>query len=297
MPQGATKGGERMRFLVLGGDARSAHLYKLMLGEGLDVGLAGFSDLPESAKDLAEAVRNSDIIIGPIPFSNGQELNMPFSAASMSLAELFQSVREEAAIMGGRLNRDALRLAKERGVLALDLLEREEMAMLNAIPTAEGAIQTAMENTPFTLHQSKILVTGFGRISKVLSKMLLGLGAYVSVAARKPGDLALAEALGCQPVNIKSLEDLKAALGKADIIINTIPSVVIDAQLTRLIRKETLVIELASKPFGIDVQACRNQGANVIFAPSLPGKVAPLTAARYILLTVKNILRELECIG
>jgi dipicolinate synthase subunit A len=277
-----------LRYLVLGGDARSAYLYQLMSAEGLDVGLAGFG-LPESAPDMAEAARIAEIIIGPIPFSNGQELNMPSSASAMTLEELFSAAGPGTVVMGGRLNRDALRLAKESGAIAHDLLEREEMAMLNAIPTAEGAIQTAMENTPFTLHQSRILVTGFGRIGKVLSKMLLGLGASVSVAARKAGDLALAEALGCRPVPMRKLG---SALGEMDVIMNTIPFVVIDAELTKLIRKETLVIELASKPFGVDVQACRNQGANVIFAPSLPGKVAPLTAARYILLTVKNILKE-----
>lgn len=51
------------------------------------------------------------------------------------------------------------------------------MAVLNAIPTAEGAIQIAMEEMPVTIHGSKALVLGFGRVGKTLAKMLDGIGA------------------------------------------------------------------------------------------------------------------------
>jgi dipicolinate synthase subunit A len=286
---------KEMKFLVLGGDMRNAYLFKLMAEEGLDAQLAGFS-LKEgigenSISDMKTALSGADIVIGPIPFSNGQVVNAPFSDAGLTIGELFASVRKGAVVMGGRLNTDSLRLAKENGAMAIDILDREEMAMLNAIPTAEGAIQTAMENTPFTIHQSKVLVTGFGRISKVLAKMLQGLGADVHVAARKPGDLALIEACGYAAAPISSLEKV---IPEMNVIVNTVPAVILDKNLVSLIRKDALVIELASKPFGIDAQASRDAGVNVIFAPSLPGKVAPLTAARYIFLAVKNILQELE---
>ena len=72
----------------------------------------------------------------------------------------------------------------------IDIMKCEELAVLNSISTAEGAIQIAMEETNHTLHDSNILILGFGRIGKVLAKMLNAIGANVYCEARKNEDLA-----------------------------------------------------------------------------------------------------------
>lgn len=139
-----------------------------------------------------------------------------------------------------------------------------------AIPTAEGAIEIAMSETPITLHLSRCLVLGYGRIGKILSKMLAGIGAKVTVEARKFADLALIEGHGYEAIH---MNDLKENIGGFDVIFNTIPSMVLDEDTLKKIRKDTLVIDLASKPGGVDFEAAKQLGIRVIWALSLPGKV------------------------
>lgn len=81
-------------------------------------------------------------------------------------------------------------LAIKNHVNVIDILKKEELAVLNSIPTAEGAIEVAMKNSEITLHNSRVLILGFGRIGKVLAKMLHGIGAKVYVEARKEEDFS-----------------------------------------------------------------------------------------------------------
>ena len=107
----------------------------------------------------------------------------------------------------------------------IDILKREELSILNAVSTAEGAIKIAIEETQKNLHGSNILVMGFGRIGKILSHMLNGLGAKVACEARKHSDLAWIKAYGYEPI---PLIELKENLEKFDVIINTIPYMLLD---------------------------------------------------------------------
>ena len=52
-------------------------------------------------------------------------------------------------------------------------------------------------------------------------------------------------------------------------------------------------MDLASKPGGVDMEAASRLGVRVIWALSLPGKVAPVTAGKIIRDTIYHILNEL----
>lgn len=160
----------------------------------------------------------------------------------------------------------------------------------NAVPTAEGAIEIAMTETPFTLHGSKCLVTGYGRIGKILSKMLCGIGARVSVEARKFADLAHIEGNSCKAV---PLCELVHHVGEFDVIFNTVPYLIFDADMLRRLKKDALLIDLASRPGGVDFEAAKQMGIRVIWALSLPGKVAPVSAGAIIKDTIVNVMQEM----
>lgn len=147
-----------------------------------------------------------------------------------------------------------------------------------------------MQETPYTIHSSNCLVIGYGRVGKVMAKTLSGLSAHTYVAARKYSDIAWIKANGYNPVPIKELGD---SIGKFDIIFNTVPSLVLDFRLLPKINKDCLIIDLASKPGGVDFEVARDLGKKVIWALSLPGKVAPDTAGDIIKDTIVNILEEL----
>jgi dipicolinate synthase subunit A len=284
------------RFTVLGGDLRSIKLANLIAAEGNKVDIYGFKNADfelgmEESPSLESAIKESDIVIGPLPCSNDNEsINAPFNQEKIDVKEVFKMMNKNQLFIAGRISEKILHAASVYNVYSVDLLEREEMAVLNAIPTAEGAIQIAMEEMPITLHNCNAMVLGFGRIGKILAKMLFGLGCNVYVEARKYSDLAWIKGYGYKAVHITEMEK---NIGNMDVIFNTIPHVVIDVNMLKRVKKESLIIDLASKPGGVDFEKAKYMGVKTIWALSLPGKVAPITAAEFIKDTVYNIINEL----
>lgn len=150
-------------------------------------------------------------------------------------------------------------------------------------------MQIALEEMPITLHGASCLVIGNGRIGKTLSRMLCCMGANVTVSARKNEDFALIYSSGMQSIDTRNLE---GKLEKFDLIVNTVPVTILNRALLAQIREDCLIIDLASKPGGMDFDSAQEMGKKVIWALSLPGKVAPYTSAIAIRETIYNILRE-----
>jgi len=284
------------KYTVIGGDLRNVKLAELLAEDGNNVNIygfnkAGFEFRIKESEDLALAIDESDVIIGPLPCSNDNEtLNTPFHTEKIYINEIFKTMNKNQLFIAGRISEKIEQLAEIYNVYSVDILKREEMAVLNAIPTAEGAIQIAMEEMPITLHGSNALIMGYGRIGKILAKMLSALGANVFVEARKYSDLAWIKSYGYKPIHINDIENY---LEQMDVIFNTIPSIVLNVNKLKKIRKDCLVIDLASKPGGIDFDSAKNLGIKAIWALSLPGKVAPVTAANFIKETIYNIVNEL----
>ena len=286
----------KKRYSVIGGDLRSIHLANQIASDNNEVYIFGFNNASFEKKvceidSLAKVIEKADIVVGPLPCSNDDEtINSPFSKDKIYINDIFKLMTKNQIFIAGRISEKINHIAKVYNVYTVDILEREEMSVLNAIPTAEGAIQIAMEEMPITLHGSNALVLGFGRIGKVLAKMLSGIGANVYVEARRFDDIAWIRSYGYNPVHISELDKI---ISKADIIFNTIPYVILNSDLLNLINKECLVIDLASKPGGVDFKRAGELGIKTIWALSLPGKVAPVTAAGFIKDTIYNIINEL----
>ncbi|MBC8591393.1 dipicolinate synthase subunit DpsA [Wansuia hejianensis] len=287
----------KKNFTVLGGDSRSLALGNLLSQDGHRIIVHGFDDLTnypklEIEKDLKKALEKSDIIIGPLPFTKGdRQLNTPLYSQNIDMEKLLKDIPVNKIFMGGAIPDKFSRLAYEYGIHLIDYFKREEMQVLNAIPTAEGAIQIAMEEINITLHGSKTIILGYGRIGKVLTKMLKGIGANVYVGTRNYSHISWIKAYDCTPVLLKELDDY---LPKMDIIFNTIPSLVLQEENLKKLKEDTLIIDVASKPGGIDFKKAEELGINTIWALGLPGKVAPITAASCIKETIYNIIEELE---
>ena len=239
---------------------------------------------------LEETVEKSDIVVGPIPLSsNRKNINTPFSEEIISLEKLF-SVLDNRKFIAGGIYDDIYKLTEDKSIEIIDLMQREELAVLNTISTAEGAIQIAMEETLATLHGANVLILGFGRIGKILSKMLSGIGSNVYCEARRNSDIAWIKAYGYNSVHINELE---SSLNKFNIIINTIPCLILDDKKLEKVNQDCLIIDLASNPGGVDRNAAKAKGIKTVWALSLPGKVAPLTSAEFIKETIYNILKEM----
>ncbi len=285
-----------MQFAVIGGDARQIWLARELAADGHTVRLFGFDkcegDGPRPEKTIAKAVGMADVVILPFPSQNEQGwLNAPFAAEQISPEEVLDAVPKTALVVAGRVLPELAQMAKERKLELIDYGLREELSILNAIPSAEGAIQICMEETPFTIHGASILVMGFGRIGKVLSNILHHMGAKVTVSARKASDLAWIEAMGYTAIHSR---ELAGHLGGFQVIFNTVPATLLTKPLLEEISDDCLIIDLASRPGGVDFEAAAKLSKRVIWALSLPGKVAPATAGHIIKTTVYNIIKERE---
>lgn len=286
----------KKKFSIIGGDLRNIKLANLLVDEDNEVKIYGFDkaefDLgKKEANSLFEAIEGTDIIIGPIPFSNDNEtLNAPFCSNPIPINDVFRSISKNQLLIAGRISEKISHMSKVYNVYTIDFLDRDEMAVLNAIPTAEGAIKIAIEEMPITLHNCNALVLGFGRVGKTLARILQSIGANTYVEARSYSDLAWIESYGYIQVPLNNLADY---LPNMNVIFNTIPHVVLNYDLLYRIDRDTLIIDLASKPGGVDFEKARELGLNTIWALSLPGKVAPVTAAKFIKDTVYNIINEL----
>lgn len=286
------------KLAVLGGDLRQMVTAAGLAEEGYEVAVyaadAYTGDWGEvtRAADLASAVRGAELVILPLPVTqDGERLHCPLTRKTILLTEVFDALAPGQRAVGGKITEEVRTLAERAGVLLSDYLDREELAVANAVPTAEGAIAVAMAEVPYTIHGARCLVLGYGRVGRVLTGTLLALGAHVTAAARKPSDLAWIAAAGCTPMPFASLYDGETPLDY-DIIFNTVPRQILDAGLLGRMKKDVLLLDLASAPGGVDREYARENGLHAVWALSLPGKTAPVTAGRILRDSILEILRE-----
>lgn len=282
---------------VVGGDLRQERLARLLAEDGHTVHTYALGQPQEPVSGLtAEAslrhVDRADCVILPLTVTAGNGiLNAPLSPTDHTLVPILDRLSPRQFLCGGRVDPATQALAGERGLTIHDYFAREELAVANAVPTAEGAVQLAMEHLPITIHGSRVLVIGFGRVGRLTAQRFQALGARVSVAARRYDQLAWAQAMG---FGGEHLAHLKGWLCGYDLIVNTVPAQVLGREELEDVKLDCLILDLASKPGGVDLGAAGKLGLTVIWALSLPGKVAPVTAGAAIRDTVYNMLRELE---
>ena len=280
---------------VLGGDLRQARLAELLAEDGHRVYAYGLERAVHATEDLSvredlEGIGRADCVIFPLPAADASGmLHCPLSSQRVQVTHILQKLSPSQAILGGRVDKATAGAAAELGLTIEDYLSREELAVANAVPTAEGTIQIAMEEMPITIHGARVLILGFGRVGRALAPRLQALGARVTVAARRYEAMAWAESMG---LGAERLDDLGAWLWGCDLVVNTIPALVLGERELTLIRQDCLILDLASKPGGVDYPAAERLGRRVVWALSLPGKTAPASAGAAIRDTVYHMLEE-----
>ena len=279
---------------ILGGDMRQAFLAQLLCADGYTVTVSALERHPFDAGIRLGApdfgVKEAQAIILPMPAEREEGLlNAPLSNTSYHMQTILDAIPAGKLVLAGAVS-PALRARAEQNDLHLiDYLAREELAIRNAVPTCEGALQLAMEELPITLHGSHVLVIGNGRIGSMLAQKLQALHAHVTVSARSAKDFARIEAAGHGCLHTGALA---GHLSGFDLVVNTVPARVLGMAELAELPPDCLIIDLASKPGGVDFNAASQIGRHAIWALSLPGKVAPVSAACAIRDTVYTILQE-----
>ena len=285
------------RYLVLGGDLRNIKLAGMLADDGNRVYSFGQDRSDEILDDgriekctsLKMAMEKAQVIIGPVPFSSNEDfINAPFAHDKIMIDDLMKSNKSKIFISGS-IKDDLKKQLDEKYMEVIDIMKRDDLAILNTIATAEGTIEVAIKNTDKILQGSRVLILGFGRVGKIVANKFSKMSAIVTCAARKVSDLAWIKAYGYNSLNINyMLYDLK----EFDIIINTVPQTILREKELKHIDAEALLIDLASSPGGIDGKMATSMGLNFIWALALPGRIAPSSSAKFIKDTVYNILDE-----
>lgn len=239
-------------------------------------------EMYEKEKKTVDTVDKSEYIVLPIPFTK----DGIYLTGTKILVEDFLKNAKGKKVIGGGVKQPILKKFDECDIKYIDVMSTDYIAYLNAVPTAEGAIYKAMEYTDYVLHNSNVLVLGFGRVGKILASKLKGLNANVFCEARSKKDLAHIEALGYNVVELSNLDDV---LDKMNVIFSTIPYEILNKDRLSKINKDTIIIDLASGLGSVDYEYARENGVKAYLELGLPAKVAPKTAALYLKSAIDSI--------
>ncbi|KJR96591.1 MAG: dipicolinate synthase [Peptococcaceae bacterium BRH_c4a] len=282
---------------MLGGDARQVILAERLEALGVRVKAVGVP-FPEKrcrgieiCREISEGLEGVQAVILPVPGVNDRgELYTVLPDRPLILSgELLSCLPAGTPVLVGMARKVLREMTGRCNLRLIELMGLDEVAILNSIPSAEGAVQMAMENSSITIHGSSSLVLGFGRTAITLARLLAAMGSRTTVVARNPAHRARAVEMGLGAADYTQLGD---AAAKADFLYNTVPAMVLDKEALSRVSPEALIIDLASPPGGTDFEEAQRLGIKAILAPGLPGKVAPKTAGRILADVVPRILAE-----
>lgn len=260
-----------MKILIIGGDARMKVAYNRLLRRNYEVSTLGLFEGDNGS------VTTADILLFPVPTTrDGINVNCPETNIKIPL-DIVTHAKDDALILSGGYS-----FSRKH----INYLDDDGYCLLNAVPTAEGAIAEAIVAADFTLWHSKILIIGAGRVGKILYDRLKGLKCDVTVSARKSADFALLDALDIKHIHTR---DVPSTAGQYDIIFNTVDVPIFKGALENL--KNTYVFDLSTKGC-MDFNKARELGIRAKLLPGIPGKSSPVTAGKIIAQTVIQYIEE-----
>lgn len=278
------------KFLLIGGDNRQIYIADHLEKYGKSVSVyAGPEYKRECIKNLKSEIAGYDAVVFPLPVTKDNKHLFSVSIIKETLDEIISYLSENQLVFAGMAGKGFESKVKNKGIKLFDYFKREDITIMNTVPTVQGIIKIILENIDYTIHSCKCAIFGYGRISKVAADVLSSLGSDVTVCVRKMSDIALADTNGIKGCFIC---DFYKYANDFDILINTVPSTVIDRRILENVRKDCLIIDVASAPFGTDFAAAYDLGIKAMQCSSLPGKVAPKTAGKIIADGIINILKE-----
>jgi dipicolinate synthase subunit A len=283
--------------VLLGGDARQLEVIRKLTELDASVLVAGFEGLHTPLDGAVRAELNPELFDGAdalvlpaVGTDDDGSITAVFSDREMKLEdEHIAKLPKHCKVYTGMAKPYLRDLCAQHGITLVELFDRDDVAIYNSIPTAEGALMMAIQNTDITIHGSVSMVLGLGRTGLTLARTLQGLGSKVKVGVRREEHYARAVEMGFEPVFIR---ELLLHVGNIDLLFNTIPTMIVTAQIIAKLPSRAVIIDLASKPGGTDFRFAERRGIKALLAPGLPGIVAPKTAGRIIADCLSRLILE-----
>ena len=278
------------KLLIIGGDIRQLYMSYYLESLGYEIYLYGLPETNRKCESkIKEAIKKTDAIIFPLPITKDGKHVFSITPVKETLDEIINLIDADKIVFAGMIDRGTKTKLSNKKIKYYDYFEREDVTVMNTVPTVQGILKVIIDNIDYTIHSSKCAVFGYGRVAKVTAEALKSLGADVTICARKNGDLASARINGMKSCYISDFTD---DADKYNFIVNTVPSQIIDRNILSSLKSECMIIDVASSPYGTDFAAANELGIKAMQCPSLPGKVAPKTAGKIIADGILNIIKE-----
>nr|WP_312576912.1 dipicolinate synthase subunit DpsA [Sedimentibacter sp.] len=283
---------------IIGGDQRQIYLACLLDKFGYKIITFGLNiNIPDcsvsTANSFEQAMSSSKTVITPIPFSRDKTYittnDNSCNGNILSVETFLANLQPEHFLIGGNIPNEVTEFCSRKTIPYFDLMKNDNISMLNAISTAEGAIAHAIYKSNINLHHSNVLVLGYGKCGKVLASKLGALGAKVSVCARSKIALTEAYTNGFERLEF---DMLKSEIKNYNYIFNTIPAIILNDELLSNISSETTIIDIASSPGGVDYKAAKEFNINAHSCLGIPGKISPKSSAEILAENILPILKE-----
>lgn len=275
-----------MKAYLIGGDSREKYLAYRLERKGIEI------LHPEQVDRLKD--KKADIILLPMPVSMDLfTIKATEGQRKVNLKEVVEIAEKGQLIFGGMFPENFKKALEEKGAVIHDFMKMDDIAIQNAVATAEGAIAEAIYMSNEVLHGQETLVLGYGRCAEVLASKLKGMSARVTVMARREEARSKAWTFGNEILEFGDLKELE----KFHYIFNTVPSMCITREWIDRLNRYCCIIDIASKPGGTDFDYCSKKGIRAKLCGSLPGRYAPKTSGELLAQKIENILKETEGYG
>lgn len=269
------------RYGVIGGDLRQKRMLEELSKSHMCCHYGVIDKVKDSscAPSLTAVIKNAETIIFPLPMFKGENLNIN-SNLSISTKELLSvlgnHITSEQKVFGGCIPPDFCEMFQKKNVVYFDFMEQRTISIFNSIATAEGLIAEMILSTSENLHGKAVLILGYGTCAKTLAAKLQALQMRTCICARNQASLMEAFGYGhC----VEPLSNLKKIIPGYPMIVNTIPAKVLPNHILDLVSPKAWIYEIASFPYGMDLDYAKKRKLNVKLCMSLPGKYAPDSSA------------------
>lgn len=280
---------------VIGADLRQIYMIIKLYEKGHTIYTYGINNDLITNKirrtaSLSEAISKSNILICPIPFTkNNKDIAFLDLYEDKNVKHYMECLNSNHILFAGLIPDYLSSHCSRNKIDQYDFMKMNDVAILNAIATAEGTIAEAIKRSSINLHDSNCLVLGFGRCAQILASKLKAFDVNVCIAARSKDACALAIAYGYSSI---LLDKLDSKLASFDFVFNTIPALILTKDKLEKLSPHVTIIDIASAPGGIDYSASESLNLNASLCLGLPGIYSPKSSGEILANVIENILIE-----
>ncbi len=294
---------------LVGGDLRQIYLARILAEAGHQVRIVGIpmeeiNNLLQkeqskyenitfySCDNLDFALKDNDLILGPIPFTKNKEnLHCAYPDFFCPVDYFIKLLSPSQYLIAGMIPDTVTKKLEEKNINYYDYLKNQSFAKMNAIATAEGAISYAIEHSTDNMHLNNVLVLGYGICGSVIASKCKALGAHVTVTGRREETKDNAITNGFYYISTDELINAPD-LDKYAYIFSTVPHMVLTKPILSRLSKEATIVDIASAPGSIDYECAGKLSLNTYLYLGIPGKIAPKASAKILYDIILNRLKE-----